>query len=154
MGRPPRQIARELSRNNVRVVLKLADGREFGEAFDEPSPARREKTVQGVKITVDADFGALSSAQVRLRKLLLLLGLGAVVLVGVMLFFVVRRALAPLDAMTSLAQAIADGHRGGRLNPSRTDTELGRTAAAFDGMLDSLGGVGAADPAVCGRCGA
>ncbi len=139
-GRPPKQVAKELSRNNMRVKLRLPDGREFGETPDEPSPGRLEKVVQGVRITVDADYGAISVAQGRLRKLLLLLGLGAVVLVGAMLFFVVRRALAPLDAMTSLAQAIAAGHRGGRLNPSRTDTELGRTAAAFDGMLDSLEG--------------
>ncbi|KOV76915.1 cell wall metabolism sensor histidine kinase WalK [Nocardia sp. NRRL S-836] len=139
-GRQPKQIAKELSRNNMRVKLRLPDGREFGETPDEPSPGRREKVVQGVRVTVDADYGAISAAQGRLRKLLLLLGLGAVVLVGAVLFFVVRRALAPLDAMTSLAQAIAAGHRGGRLNPSRTDTELGRTAAAFDGMLDSLEG--------------
>lgn len=139
-GRQPRQISRELSRNNVRVSLKLPDGREFGEPLDEGSFNRQEKVVAGVKITVEADIGALSIAQGRLRKVLLLLGLGAVVLIGGLLFFVVRRALAPLDAMTSLAQAIAAGHRGGRLNPSRTDTELGRTAAAFDGMLDSLEG--------------
>ncbi|MEU7475790.1 HAMP domain-containing sensor histidine kinase [Lentzea sp. NPDC042327] len=139
-GRPPRQIAKDLSRNNMRVKLRFPDGREFGETPDEASPGRRERTVQGVKVTVDADYGAISAAQGRLRKLLVLLGLGAVVLVGALLFFVVRRALAPLDAMTSLAQAIAAGHRGGRLNPSRTDTELGRTAAAFDGMLDSLEG--------------
>jgi two-component system, OmpR family, sensor kinase len=69
-----------------------------------------------------------------------MLGLGAIGVTGVLMIWVVRRALAPLDAMTSLAQAIAAGHRGGRLNPSRTDTELGRTAAAFDGMLDSLEG--------------
>ncbi|WP_261340696.1 sensor histidine kinase [Lentzea guizhouensis] len=139
-GRPPRQIAKDLSRNNMRVKLRLPDGREFGETPDEASPGRREKVVLGVRVTVDADYGAISVAQGRLRKLLMLLGLGAVVLVGALLFFVVRRALAPLDAMTSLAQAIAAGHRGGRLNPSRTDTELGRTAAAFDGMLDSLEG--------------
>lgn len=138
--RDPRQIVKELSRNNMRVTLKLPDGRQIGETSDEPSPGRRERVVQGVKVTIDADYGALSRAQLRLRKLLLLLGLGAVVLVGAMLFFAVRRALAPLDAMTSLAQAIARGHRGGRLNPSRTDTELGRTAAAFDGMLDFLEG--------------
>ena len=51
-----------------------------------------------------------------------------------------RFALAPLDAMTGLARSIAAGRRGGRLQPARADTELGRTATAFDEMLDALEG--------------
>nr|WP_281373083.1 HAMP domain-containing sensor histidine kinase [Kineococcus aurantiacus] len=50
------------------------------------------------------------------------------------------RALAPLDTMTATARSIADGDRGRRLDPDRADTELGRTAAAFDRMIDSLEG--------------
>jgi signal transduction histidine kinase len=42
--------------------------------------------------------------------------------------------------MTGLARSIAAGRRGGRLQPERSDTELGRTAAAFDEMLDALEG--------------
>jgi two-component system, OmpR family, sensor kinase len=42
--------------------------------------------------------------------------------------------------MTGLARSITRGDRGRRLAPSRTDTELGRAAAAFDGMLDELEG--------------
>jgi signal transduction histidine kinase len=42
--------------------------------------------------------------------------------------------------MTRLARDIARGQFGRRLNPSRTNTELGRTAAAFDEMLDTLEG--------------
>ena len=49
-----------------------------------------------------------------------------------------RLALRPLSAMASLARDIAGGHRGQRLSPSRTDTEIGRTAEAFDDMLDEL----------------
>jgi signal transduction histidine kinase len=37
-----------------------------------------------------------------------------------------------------LATDIATGHRGRRLRPKRTDTELGRAAGAFDGMLEAL----------------
>ncbi len=55
-----------------------------------------------------------------------------------MLLAVSRVALRPLDRLTALATDIATGDRGRRLRPRRTDTELGRAAAAFDGMLDEL----------------
>jgi two-component system, OmpR family, sensor kinase len=63
---------------------------------------------------------------------------------GLVMLFTTRFALAPLDAMTGLARSITRGDRGRRLAPSRTDTELGRTAAAFDAMLDELEGAEAA----------
>lgn len=47
-------------------------------------------------------------------------------------------ALAPLDRMTTLAGHIADGARSRRLRPTRPDTDLGRTPAAFDDKLDAL----------------
>ncbi|WP_354026473.1 HAMP domain-containing sensor histidine kinase [Curtobacterium oceanosedimentum] len=53
---------------------------------------------------------------------------------------VVRRALRPLDEVTATARSIADGDRGRRLRPARTDTEIGRVAAAFDEMLDAVEG--------------
>jgi signal transduction histidine kinase len=42
--------------------------------------------------------------------------------------------------MTRLARGVARGRRGERLWPDAADTELGRTAAAFDEMLDALEG--------------
>ena len=62
-----------------------------------------------------------------------------------------RLALAPLDAMTALARSITRGDRGRRLAPPRTDTELGRAAAAFDDMLDALEGAEAAARAAAER---
>lgn len=139
-GMPPREVVRQLSKRNVRVVVELSNGSLLGEIPEGGQYQREVRVFSGNKYTFYADTEAISQAQLRLRKLLVLLGLGAIVVTGLLMIVVVRRALAPLDAMTSLAQAIAAGHRGGRLNPSRTDTELGRTAAAFDGMLDSLEG--------------
>jgi two-component system OmpR family sensor kinase len=139
-GVPPRDVVRQLTKRNVHVTVELANGNRFGDAPEEGPFQRKNQVIRGAKFTFYADTEAISQAQVRLRKLLIMLGIGAIVVTGVLMIWVVRRALAPLDAMTSLAQAIAAGHRGGRLNPSRTDTELGRTAAAFDGMLDSLEG--------------
>jgi two-component system, OmpR family, sensor kinase len=64
----------------------------------------------------------------------------AAVLVAVVVPLVVRLALSPLDDMTRLARGVAGGRRGERLWPDAADTELGRTAAAFDDMLDALEG--------------
>ena len=139
-GRRPADVVSVLSKRNIHVTIDLPNGTKVGSAPEGGQLESRVRTAGRNKITLYADTEVISQAQHRLRKLLLVLGLGAIAVTGVLIVVVVRRALAPLDAMTSLAQAIAAGHRGGRLNPSRTDTELGRTAAAFDGMLDSLEG--------------
>lgn len=66
-------------------------------------------------------------------SVLFTLGLAAAALTVVTGF-----ALRPLDRLTAVAHEITTGDRGRRLRPDRTDTELGRAAAAFDEMLDSL----------------
>jgi two-component system OmpR family sensor kinase len=66
---------------------------------------------------------------------LVLLGLGGLVLVPV-----IARALRPLEEITGVARSISRGNRGARLHPDRPDTELGRTATAFDDMLDTVEG--------------
>jgi len=71
-------------------------------------------------------------------------GFLVVAVVGVTL--VVRRALRPLDVVTSTAMSIAGGDRGRRLRPHRDDTEIGRVATALDTMLDAV--EGAEDQAV------
>ena len=48
--------------------------------------------------------------------------------------------LRPLDSMAALAKTVSQGNRGYRLAPTRTDTEIGQTAQAFDEMLDELEG--------------
>jgi signal transduction histidine kinase len=45
-----------------------------------------------------------------------------------------------MDAMTRLARDVSAGRRGSRLSADPVDTELGRTASAFDDMLDALEG--------------
>jgi two-component system OmpR family sensor kinase len=60
------------------------------------------------------------------------------VVAALLLGRVVAVALRPLDDLTGLARRIAAGDRGRRLGTGRPDTELGRTATAFDAMLDEL----------------
>ena len=49
-----------------------------------------------------------------------------------------RSALRPLRHVAAVAQGIAAGDRRQRLHPRRPQTELGRMAASFDAMVDSL----------------
>ncbi|MFI9386211.1 sensor histidine kinase [Kutzneria sp. NPDC052558] len=103
------------------------------------TPAPRTVTYRnGTRITFFAD--AETRPQATLNRLLITVGVSALVITAAALIFIVRFALRPLDQMTTLARSIAAGDRGRRLAPERTDTELGRTAAAFDDMLDGLEG--------------
>lgn len=72
-------------------------------------------------------------------SLLLIVAAVTVALVAAVVPWTTRLALAPLDRMTTVARGIAGGRRGQRLRV-QGDTELGRTAAAFDAMLDVLEG--------------
>lgn len=92
----------------------------------------------GTKITLFVD--AKAGPQTRLRTLLVTVGVGALIVTVLVLVFTVRFAMSPLQMMAKLARSIANGDRGRRLAPTRTDTELGSTAAAFDDMLDALEG--------------
>ena len=92
----------------------------------------------GVTVTVSS----LKTDQTELFTQILEIGIPATLLVMLLVALALRRAmqlaLRPLDDMTSLATKIAEGELGGRLEVEDPNTELGRTAVAFDLMLDSL----------------
>jgi two-component system, OmpR family, sensor kinase len=155
------QLAKQLARQNVapaalvrrvdgpglRVSLTLAGGTRLGEQPLGGTGLRQVRAVldgppriAGARLVISADTALLTGATRSLRQVLLLAGGAALVLTAVGLVVGMRLALAPLDAMTGLARGIVGGRRGGRLRPSRSDTELGRAAAAFDDMLDALEG--------------
>lgn len=92
----------------------------------------------GSRVILVADTTQTTQVTHQLR--LLMIGAGVVTLVAaaLLLIAVSRVALRPLDRLTALANDIRTGDRGRRLRPDRTDTELGRAASAFDGMLDAL----------------
>lgn len=143
----------------IRAVLLDAAGRRVAGSTDGPPgrppmrdrpgrpdrpPVREGDLVRtvgvpdGTRLVLAVDPGENDEVLARLRVVMVgvgALGLGAVALA---LLAVVRVALRPLDDMTAAARDIAGGERGRRLRPERTDTELGRTAAAFDDMLDAL----------------
>ncbi len=152
----PREFLSRMQTTGVTARLTLPDGQQFGTAVPPagmPEPRRRqgvhrigqttvlERTLSdGAQLLLVADGSERTASQKRLRRLLMLVGLIALVVAVAALIVVVRVALSPLDAMTAMAKAIARGDRGRRLSPTRTDTELGRAAGAFDEMVDALEG--------------
>lgn len=147
----PQALVDRLENRSVRVRLVLADGGVFGKlrsvsAGDAGQP-KRELTLPntsgplaGARLTLEVDARLLTGAHARMRRVLLLAAAIALLVVAVVVPLVVRYALSPLDAMTGLAREVASGRRGRRLSPHPSTTELGRTAAAFDDMLDALEG--------------
>ncbi|MEV8374029.1 HAMP domain-containing sensor histidine kinase [Kribbella sp. NPDC056861] len=144
----PANLVRRIDADGIRVTLILRTGQEFGSpALDPSSDARQVKSTltagqrtRGATLLLSADTSQLEGASRTLQRVLVVAGAAAVLITALALILGMRVALAPLDAMTSLARSIAAGRRGGRLQPTRSDTELGRTALAFDEMLDSLEG--------------
>lgn len=144
----PSNLVRRVDADGVRVTLILRTGRQLGAPPVDPGATVRQvkatlqagQQTKGATLLLSADTALLADASARLRNVLLISGGLAILITALALVIGMRFALAPLDAMTGLARSIAAGRRGGRLQPKRADTELGRTAAAFDEMLDALEG--------------
>lgn len=97
-----------------------------------------EVMLRSGKLTLSTNETYISDTLLRLRSIELLAGAVTVSVAAALLITVVRAALRPLARMSGLATRIRDGARGRRLRPTRPRTDLGRTAAAFDDMLDAL----------------
>jgi signal transduction histidine kinase len=143
----PAVLLTQVDVGSVRASLVLVNGRHVGNAPDRSLKQLSFRLVDprggplnGARLTLMAETSPIQQAQAQLRGVLLLVGLGALVVTGIVLIVVVRLALRPLALMTGLARSIARGGRGWRLSPTRPQTELGQTAAAFDDMLDALEG--------------
>jgi two-component system, OmpR family, sensor kinase len=143
----PANLVRRVDAPGLRVSLTLPSGEQLGERPVRGGELRQVRAtltgaprIDGARLVVSADTALLSGATRTLWQVLLGAGAAALLLTAVALVVGMRLALAPLDAMTGLARSIAGGRRGGRLRPSRPDTELGRAASAFDDMLDALEG--------------
>ena len=146
-GAGGQQIVNRTEADGVRAYLVLRNGNAFGTPA--PSGAGIKSTtvvlkapnrVDGAQLTLTVDPAMVSGARQRLRRILFLVSLGALVISALLVAAAVRLALRPLDSMAALAKTITEGNRGRRLSPTRTDTEIGQTAQAFDEMLDELEG--------------
>lgn len=147
-GAGPQQIVNRVQAGGVQAYLVLRNGTEFGSRV--PSGASVQTTtitlnaptprVDGAQLTLAVDTSLVSDARRTLRRVLLITDVIALLLSAVLVAAAVRLALRPLDSMAALAKTVSQGNRGSRLAPTRTDTEIGQTAQAFDEMLDELEG--------------
>ncbi|WP_210407921.1 HAMP domain-containing protein, partial [Allokutzneria sp. NRRL B-24872] len=141
----PTDFSAKYSFGGVTVLVRRPDRKLFNFNGEVESIAELGGTVQLEK-PVGGGYSVIlltdspEPAQNRLRNVLLLVGLGTLGLTVIVLIVTVRLALRPLEVMAGLSRSIALGDRGRRLAPIRTNTELGRTAVAFDQMLDALEG--------------
>ncbi len=147
-GAGPQQIVNRVQAGGVQAYLVLRNGTEFGIpittgsslktttiTLDAPNPR-----VDGAQLTLAIDTSLVSSAPRTLRRVLLITDVIALLVSAALVAAAVRLALRPLDSMAALAKTVSQGNRGARLAPTRTDTEIGQTAQAFDEMLDELEG--------------
>ena len=92
----------------------------------------------GTQVSLSASNASIDHAVTNLLLVELLVAAVALGLATILVFRVTRTALRPLSAVIETATRIARGDSELRLRPSRTDTELGSLAAAFDRMVDAL----------------
>src|ERR1700732_2265292 len=146
---PPAVLVERLENRSVRARLELGNGQVLGNLRAVPAPDTGAKTRQlrlGNKTgplagaQLEVDWRLLAGAHPRLLRVLLLTALAALGIVAVVVPLAVRFGLSPLDTMTRLARDVSAGRRGRRLSAHPGNTELGRTASAFDDMLDALEG--------------
>jgi signal transduction histidine kinase len=90
------------------------------------------------QVSFSASRASIDHAVTNLLLVELLVAAAALALATLLVLHATRTALRPLSAVIETATRIAHGDSNLRLRPSRTDTELGSLAAAFDQMLDAL----------------
>jgi two-component system, OmpR family, sensor kinase len=92
----------------------------------------------GTPVTFSASHASIDRAVNNLLLVELAVAAAALALATALVLHGTRAALRPLSAVIETAARIAQGDSKLRLKPSRTNTELGRLAQAFDQMVDAL----------------
>jgi signal transduction histidine kinase len=146
-GAGPQQIVNRVQVSGVQAYLVLRSGAEFGTPITSGATTKATTItlnaptrVDGASLTLSVDTTLVSGARRTLRQVLVITSVIALVVSAALVTAAVRFAMRPLDSMAALARSVSQGNRGHRLAPTRTDTELGQTAEAFDEMLDELEG--------------
>jgi len=94
--------------------------------------------VQGGSVVIALPLAGVRETAERMIAVLVLSGIGIVLLGGLAAGFAVRRSLRPLTQIEDTAAAIAAGDLSQRVPSLPTSTEVGRLAAALNGMLAQI----------------
>jgi two-component system OmpR family sensor kinase len=97
-----------------------------------------EALPDGTKVSFSTSRTSIDHAVKNLLLIELLVAAAALALATFLVLQSTRTALRPLSSVIETARRIAQGDSTLRLDPSRTDTELGSLALAFDQMVDAL----------------
>ncbi|KQQ43698.1 sensor histidine kinase [Nocardioides sp. Leaf307] len=94
----------------------------------------------GSTLLLLADASDVRDTVAQVRLVLLVTAVTVLLATALVVPLVVGGALRPLRRITDVARSITRGDRGRRLRPTTPGTDLGRTALAFDEMLDEVVG--------------
>lgn len=140
------ELVQQVRRGSMHVSVKLADDRIVGDARP-PERSRSRSDVlessgelKGAEVTVWESIDPVINARRSLDGSLLLVGLLGIVGASLLTVVITDVALKPLEVMVDRANRITEGERGIRMGATHETTEVGRTAAAIDEMLDELEG--------------
>ncbi|SFL60132.1 methyl-accepting chemotaxis protein [Geodermatophilus ruber] len=143
------QVAALYAQDNTEAAdaLILSDSYPVYYEIIDATTALRESVEKRIEA---ADQAAEDQQAAATRNMIIVVALGALVLLGATIA-VVRRIVRPLDAVTSVATAMAEGDLTRKSGVDRSD-EIGRMAAALDtaqaSLRDVLAGVVASADAV------
>ncbi|MEQ7847696.1 sensor histidine kinase [Nocardioides kribbensis] len=94
----------------------------------------------GSTLLLLADASDVRETVAQVRLVLFVTAVAVLLATALVVPLVVGGALRPLRRITDVARSITRGDRGRRLRPTTPGTDLGRTALAFDEMLDEVVG--------------
>ena len=93
---------------------------------------------QGLTLVVAIPLTATQQTLGRLALVMALVTIVVMVVVGTLVWWIVRRDLRPLEEMALTAGAIAGGDLGRRVAPAEARTEVGRLGLALNAMLGEI----------------
>jgi two-component system OmpR family sensor kinase len=94
--------------------------------------------VDGGFVVIAASLSQVNSTMDQLEVIVTVGSVAVVLLIGLGVFFVVRRGLRPVEAMARQADRITGGDLTGRVTPDSPRSEVGRLGAALNGMLTRI----------------
>ncbi len=146
-GVEPKRIADLISTSKLNAAVVMPGGQVYGEMFTDRNAVVTRSAdlvltvgIRPAQLVVWAESPNVTFSRCVRCRAIISLAVAAAAIATIVSAAVSGVALKPLRGMADAAEKVARGERGVRLNPSRTSTELGRTALAIDDMLDEMEG--------------